>query len=147
MITVPADGNHTFALIKPDGVRKDLLVYILRRLEEEAGLTPTLLYRVQLKDYQVRSLYGHVETARPEIWEDMLAEYTSGPSIAMVLQGREPVTDAPERWRRLMGCTRSAQAAPGTIRALFGDYEVVHKNVVHGSDSVEAAVREIGLFS
>jgi nucleoside-diphosphate kinase len=129
--------ERTLILIKPDAFARGLTGEILARLERKGlriaairGLTMT----VELAE---RHYDEHAE--RPFFGE--LVEFiTSGPIVALVLEGVQAVKAA----RQLMGATNPLEAAPGSIR---GDFAVeTGQNMVHGSDSPESAAREIGLF-
>jgi nucleoside-diphosphate kinase len=129
--------ERTFAMIKPDGVRR--------------GLTPELLARIQRKGYRLVGLKQMVisrETAETHYAEhkerpffgDLVAFITGGPVVAMALEGENAIAG----WRAMMGATNPANAAPGTVRADFAT--TTQDNVTHGSDSSESAERELKLF-
>ncbi|WP_041221979.1 nucleoside-diphosphate kinase [Deinococcus proteolyticus] len=129
--------ERTFAMIKPDGVRRGLTAEILRRIELKGYRT------VGLKLYQIpretaESHYGE-HSAKP-FFGELVDFITSGPVVAIALEGENAIAG----WRSMMGATNPANAAPGTIR---GDFATsVGENVTHGSDSPESAQRELALF-
>ncbi|RJF72726.1 nucleoside-diphosphate kinase [Deinococcus cavernae] len=129
--------ERTFAMIKPDGVRR--------------GLTPEILARIHRKGYRVVGLKQMViprEVAQAHYGEhkerpffgELVDFITGGPVVAIALEGENAITG----WRAMMGATNPANAAPGTIRADFAT--TTGENVTHGSDSPESAERELGLF-
>lgn len=130
-------SENTFIMVKPDGVRRGLVGEILNRFERK-GLT---LERIRLltvdEDLARRHYAEHVERS---FFPELLAFITSGPAVAMEWSGEGAVGVA----RTVMGSTDPKAAAPGTIRGDFGLQ--VTENLVHGSDSVESAQRELGLF-
>ncbi len=127
----------TFSIIKPDGVKKNLIGKIVTKFEEQ-GLEVAAMKRALLSTREAQGFYAE-HKARPFFGE--LVEYmTSGPVVLMVLRGH----DAVAKNRKIMGATNPADAAEGTIRKLFG--ESIGVNTVHGSDSAAAAAREIHYF-
>ncbi|MCO1338433.1 nucleoside-diphosphate kinase [Kocuria polaris] len=133
--------ERTLVLVKPDGVERQLTGTILARIEAKG-------YRiVGLKqvDATRELLEQHYEEHVGKPFYEPLVEFMlSGPSVAVVLEGHRVI----EGFRSLAGTTDPTTAAPGTIRGDFGrDWgEKVQKNLVHGSDSVESAEREIGIW-
>lgn len=129
--------ENTFIMVKPDGVRRRLVGEIISRFENK-GLS---LERIRLlsidKDLAQRHYAEHVEKA---FFPELLSFITSGPVVAMEWSGESAVAVV----RTVMGATDPRQAAPGTIRGDLG-LEVT-ENLVHGSDSLESAERELGLF-
>jgi len=129
--------EKTLVLIKPDGVRRNLIGEVVSRFENR-GLSVSAMSMVQLTPDIAREHYkDHVEKPFYPNLEEFI---TSGPLVAMILRGDNAV----EAVRSTMGSTNCAQAAPGTIRGDFG--LTMTENIVHGSDSVESAEREIGIF-
>lgn len=124
-------------MVKPDGVRRGLVGEVVRRFENK-GLRLRALKLMQV----TRELaFEHYAEHREKAFFPELVDFiTSGPSVAMVLEGREAVLVA----RSVMGVTDPAKAQPGTIRGDFG-LEIT-ANIVHGSDSPESAQREIALY-
>ena len=122
---------------KPDGVRRGLVGEIISRFERK-GLKLERLRSLTIDEDLARRHYAeHVDKG---FFGDLLAFITSGPVVAMEWSGHDAVGAA----RSLMGATNPADAGPGTIRGDFG-LEVT-ENLVHGSDSVESAQRELGIF-
>lgn len=138
---VPAayTGVHerTFLAVKPDGVQRRLVGEIVRRFERK-GFKLVALKLVQASEELLREHYAEL---RERPFFGRLVKYMgSGPVVAMVWQGLDVVRAS----RALIGATNPADATPGTIR---GDFCIeVGKNVIHGSDSVESARREIALW-
>lgn len=124
-------------MIKPDGVRRGLVGEIVQRLEGK-GLT---LKAMKLMHIDTDLAGQHYREHRDKPFYGELIQFiTSGPVVAMVVQGREATSVV----RLLMGATDPAKAAPGTIR---GDLALdLTQNVVHGSDSPESAASEIELY-
>ncbi len=129
--------QRTLVLVKPDGVQRGLIGEVISRLENR-GLKIAGLKLLQLSDDAARSHYGaHVD--KP-FFQGLVSFITSAPLAAMVVEGK----DAVDTVRKTMGETDPAKAAPGTIR---GDLaQDIGRNIVHGSDSPEAAATEIALF-
>jgi nucleoside-diphosphate kinase len=129
--------ERTLSIIKPDGVRKNLIGEILRRFEA-GGLVIRAVKMVRLRKADAQAFYA-VHKERP--FYDSLTDFmSSGPIVVSVLEGK----DAIARNRELMGATDPAKAAPGTIRKDFADS--VEVNTVHGSDAPGTAAQEIGFF-
>jgi nucleoside-diphosphate kinase len=129
--------ERTLILLKPDCVQRRLVGPVLSRFEQK-GLRLAALKLVQASRALAEKHY-EVHKTRP-FYESLLSFLTSGPTVALVLEGREAVVVA----RNLIGATDGAKAAPGTIR---GDYALsVQNNLIHGSDSVENAKQEIALW-
>lgn len=129
--------ERTFAIIKPDAVEGKVAGKIISRIEEE-GFDIIAMKRLFLSKKEAEGFY-HVHAAR-SFFPDLVAYMTSGPVIAMVLQKENAI----KSWRDIMGATNPADAAPGTIRKLFG--KNIEKNATHGSDAPETAKFEIGYF-
>jgi nucleoside-diphosphate kinase len=130
-------AERTLVLIKPDAMQRRLAGEILGRLEQR-GLSVRAAKLVQVD----RDLAGrHYEEHKEKPFFDELVEFiTSSPTLALVLEGESAVTVV----RTTMGATNPANAAPGTIR---GDLALaMPDNLVHGSDSLESAEREIALW-
>src|ERR1700722_589635 len=129
--------ERTFSIIKPDATRRNLTGKI-NAVIEDSGLRIVAQRRVKMSQEQAEDFYG-VHQDKPFFGE--LVEFmTSGPVVVQVLEGK----DAVARYREVMGATNPANAAPGTIRQLYA--ESFTGNSVHGSDSPENAVIEIGQF-
>src|SRR5438034_7044382 len=129
--------QQTFILLKPDGVHRRLVGTIIRRFEQK-GLRLAGLKLVQAVRTLAEQHYA-VHKGKP-FYESLLQFLTSGPTVAMVWEGREAVQVA----RTLMGPTDGTKAPPATIR---GDFALsVQNNLIHGSDSPENARAEIALW-
>ena len=129
--------EQTLALVKPDGVQRGLGGTIISRLEAR-GLRIVAMKMLQVSRYMALKHYG-VHQGKP-FFDGLVDFITSGPVIAMVLEGRSAV----EMVRSTMGVTDPLKAQPGTIR---GDLAVdMGRNLIHGSDSPETAAQEIALF-
>jgi nucleoside-diphosphate kinase len=129
--------ERTLSIVKPDGVRKNVIGEVYRRFEQ-AGLKIVAARMMKLSQAQAEGFYA-VHRERP-FFKDLVSYMTSGPVIVQVLEGDAAVA----RHREIMGATDPKKAAPGTIRADLA--ESIEQNVVHGSDSLENAAREIGYF-
>ena len=130
-------SERTLSIVKPDGVQKNIIGEILCRFEK-AGLKVVAAKMMKLDKNLAGSFY-EVHKERP-FYPALVNYMMSGPVFVSVLEGPEAV----KMNRDLMGATDPKQAAPGTIRADFA--ESIDANVVHGSDSVENAAREIKFF-
>ena len=129
--------ERTFALLKPDAVQRGLAGRILSRFEQR-GLKIVGLKMMRASRQLAESYYA--EHKGKPFYEPLMSYITSGPVVAMVLEGDGAVAIV----RKMMGKTNSAEAEPGTIR---GDFALtIGRNVIHGSDSPESAKREIGFF-
>ena len=129
--------DRTLILIKPDAYGRGLTGEIIARFERK-GFRICALKRMELTRELAARHYGEHE-GKP-FYEPLVDFITSGPLVALVIEGREAVETA----RRLIGPTDPVEAGPGSIR---GDYGMeVQKNLVHGSDSPESAAREIETF-
>jgi nucleoside-diphosphate kinase len=129
--------ERTLILLKPDAVQRRLVGDLLAKFERK-GLRLVALKLVQC-DKALAEKHYEVHKERP-FYGSLISFLTSGPTVALVLEGREAVTVA----RNLIGATDGVKAAPGTIR---GDYAIsVQNNLVHGSDSAENAAKEIALW-
>ena len=129
--------ERTLSIVKPDGVEKNLIGEVYRRFEQ-SGLMIVAARMMHLSRKEAEGFYA-VHRERP-FFKDLCAYMTSGPVIVQVLEGDNAVA----RHREIMGATDPQKAAPGTIRADLA--ASIEENVVHGSDSVENAAREIGYF-
>ena len=129
--------ERTLSIVKPDGVRANLIGEVLRRFES-AGLTVVALRMILLTREQAQAFYA-VHRQRP-FYESLATFMSSGPVVVSVLEGENAI----QRNRELMGATNPKDAAPGTIRKEYASS--VQENVVHGSDGPETAREEIGFF-
>ncbi|MBV9942816.1 MAG: nucleoside-diphosphate kinase [Solirubrobacterales bacterium] len=129
--------ERTLILIKPDAFARGLTGEIIARFERKGlGLVAMNLMTM------TRDLAGrhYAEHAGKSFYEELVTFITSGPLVAIVLEGEAAVVAA----RQVIGATDPLQATTGSIR---GDFAVaVGQNMVHGSDSTESAVREVALF-
>jgi len=133
--------DRTLVIVKPDGVRRGLTGEVLRRIEAK-GYVVVELRRLSARADQLAAHYAEHE-GKP--FYDPLVEFmSSGPVVAAVVEGHGAI----EGFRSLAGATNPTSAAPGTIRGDLGrDWgSKVQQNIVHGSDSVESAAREIGIW-
>ena len=129
--------ERTLSIVKPDGVQKNVIGEVCRRFEQ-AGLRIVAARMRRLTQAEAEGFYA-VHRERP-FFRDLVSYMTSGPVIVQALEG----DDAVARHREIMGATDPKKAAPGTIRADLATS--IERNVVHGSDSLENAAREIGYF-
>lgn len=129
--------EHTFTMIKPDGVERGLVGEIISRFEDK-GMNLEKIRKLTIDEKLARRHYAeHVD--RP-FFSELLEFIISGPVIAMEWSGESAISIC----RNLMGATDPKEAAPGTIR---GDYGiVVTNNLVHGSDGPQSAARELEIF-
>ncbi len=129
--------QRTLILLKPDCVQRRLVGAILGRFEQK-GLRIAALKLVHASRALAEQHYA-VHKGKP-FYDSLLQFLTSGPTVALVLEGREAVVVA----RNLIGATDGVKAPPGTIR---GDYALsVQNNLIHGSDSPENAAAEVALW-
>jgi nucleoside-diphosphate kinase len=130
-------NEHTFIMVKPDGVTRGLVGEIISRFERK-GLNLERIRGLQIDEALAREHYAeHVDKG---FFPELLEFITSGPVVAMEWSGESAISVA----RAVMGATDPKQAAPGTIRGDLG-LEVT-KNLVHGSDGAESASRELRIF-
>ncbi len=129
--------ERTLSLIKPDGVKRDLIGEILRFYEKE-GLKVVALKMLRLSKEEAKRFYI-VHKERP-FYEELTDYMSSGPIVALVLEGENAIA----KCRQIMGATDPAEAEEGTIRKTFALSK--GENTVHGSDSPEAAAQEIAFF-
>ncbi len=129
--------ENTFVMVKPDGVSRGLVGEVISRLERK-GLTLESVRVLSIDEELARRHYAeHVE--KP-FFPELLEFITSGPVVAMEWSGESAISVC----RDMMGATDPKAAAPGTIRGDFG--LAVTQNLVHGSDSLESAERELAIF-
>ncbi len=129
--------ERTLSIIKPDGVSRNLIGTVIRRLEEE-GLNILALKMIRMTKAQAKGFYN-VHEGKP-FFESVTDFMSSGPCVVMVLEGEDVI----KKYRKLMGATNYKEAEEGTIRREFATD--IEKNIVHGSDSEENARFEIGYF-
>jgi nucleoside-diphosphate kinase len=130
--------DRTLFICKPDAVERGLAGELLARLERKGLRLVAAELRTIDADTARRHYAEHVDKA---FFADLLAFITRSPSLLVVVEGPE---DTWKVVRALMGVTNPREAAPGTIRGDLG--LVTTENLVHGSDSIESAEREIGIF-
>jgi nucleoside-diphosphate kinase len=129
--------ERTLVLVKPDAMQRGLAGEIVSRLERR-GLRIAGLKLLQVDRALAEKHYG--EHAGKPFYEGLVGYITACPIVAAVFEG----TDAVESVRSRMGKTNPRDAAPGTIRGDFG--LEIGRNLIHGSDSVASAEREVALF-
>lgn len=131
-------SDRTLVLLKPDAVERKLAGQVISRFEDK-NLD---IVAMELRSLDADTLAKHYEEHVGKGFYGELVEFMSrGPVVAMVIEGPE---DTWQVVRNMMGATNPRDAAPGTIR---GDLGILFtENLVHGSDSLESATREIGIF-
>jgi nucleoside-diphosphate kinase len=129
--------ERTFAIIKPDAVKKKVAGQILARIED-SGLDIIGMKKITLSEQAAQGFYA-VHKERP-FFGDLVKFMTSGPVVALALEGEGAI----KKWRDLMGPTNSNDAPAGTMRGDFGTD--VEQNATHGSDAPETASLEISYF-
>ncbi|HEX3517912.1 MAG TPA: nucleoside-diphosphate kinase [Solirubrobacteraceae bacterium] len=129
--------DRTLILVKPDAFARNLSGEIIARFERKGLKIVALRHMTVTRELAERHYAEHAE--RP-FFGELVDFITSGPIVAMMLEGQDAVKAA----RQLIGATNPLEAAPGTIR---GDFAIdMGTNMVHGSDSPESATREADLF-
>jgi len=133
--------ERTLVLIKPDGVRRSLVGEVISRIESKGYSIVGV--RMMNADRSILERHYAEHQGKP-FYEPLLEFMTSGPIVALIAEGNRVI----EGFRSLAGATDPTVAAPGTIRGdLARDQGTkVVQNIVHGSDSVESATREIAIF-
>ncbi|HUL24039.1 MAG TPA: nucleoside-diphosphate kinase [Thermodesulfobacteriota bacterium] len=129
--------ERTLSIVKPDAVQKHLIGEVIKRFES-SGLKVVGLKMISMDRKQAEGFYA-VHRGKP-FFESLTAFMSSGPSVVMVLEGK----DAISKTRELMGATDPKKAKEGTLRQQFATN--IEKNVVHGSDAPETAAFEIRYF-
>ena len=129
--------ERTFVMLKPDAVQRSLIGEIITRLER-CGLTLVAMKFIKISDELAKQHYAEHD-GKP-FYDKLVSYITSGPVVPMVWEG----TNAVDFVRKLLGVTDPQEAAPGTVRADFG--QEIGRNIIHGSDSPASAEREINLF-
>ena len=127
----------TFFMVKPDGVRRNIIGDLVNRAEKE-GFVIKKMKMMKISTELAEMHYA--EHAEKPFFNDLVSFITSGLVVAMEVEGDNAILAI----RELMGATNPAEAEPGTIRGDLGSK--LEENVVHGSDSEESAQRELGLF-
>ena len=129
--------ERTLSIVKPDGVKANLIGEVYRRFEK-AGLSIIAARMLRLSQREAEGFYA-VHRERP-FFKDLVRYMSSGPVIVQVLEGEGAI----QRNRDIMGATDPKKAAPGTIRADLA--ASIEQNVVHGSDAPQTAANEIAYF-
>ncbi len=129
--------EQTFIALKPDAVQRGYIGEIIQRFERK-GFKLAGLKLMHLSREKAETHYG--EHKDKPFFGGLVEFITSGPIVAMAWEGNNVVAEA----RKMMGATNPKDSAPGTIR---GDFAVdLGRNIIHGSDSVESAQRELSIF-
>jgi nucleoside-diphosphate kinase len=129
--------ERTLILVKPDAFARNLTGEIIARFERKGLRLVALKQMTMARDLAAEHYAEHEGKA---FFDELVSFITSGPLVAMVLEGDHAVQAA----RQVIGATNPLEATTGSIR---GDFAIeVGKNMVHGSDGPESAVREVGLF-
>jgi nucleoside-diphosphate kinase len=129
--------ERTLILVKPDAFTRSLTGEIIARFERKGLRLVALQQMTMTRELATRHYAEH--EGKP-FYEELVEFITSGPLVAMVLEGEQAVVAA----RQVIGATNPLEANTGSIR---GDYAIeVGQNMVHGSDSPQSAAREVGLF-
>jgi nucleoside-diphosphate kinase len=129
--------ERTLILVKPDAFARNLSGEIIARFERKGLRLVALQLMTMTRELASRHYAEH--EGKP-FYEELVEFITSGPLVAMVLEGEQAILAA----RQVIGATNPLEAATGSIR---GDYAIeVGQNMVHGSDAPESAAREVGLF-
>lgn len=132
-----ANMEETLVLVKPDGVKKHICGEVIARFERK-GLSIKAIKIIQVPVELAKKHYAEHEGKG--FFNDLIAFITSGPVLAMVIEGENAVAAV----RQINGATDPLKAVPGSIR---GDFATsIDENVVHASDAPETAAREIGLW-
>jgi nucleoside-diphosphate kinase len=129
--------ERTLILVKPDAFARNLTGEIIARFERKGLRLVAMRLMTMSRDLAARHYAEHEGKG---FYEELVTFITSGPLVAMVLEGEQAVVAA----RQVIGATNPLEATTGSIR---GDYAIeVGQNMVHGSDSPESAAREVALF-
>tara|TARA_B100000131_G_scaffold70443_1_gene66756 strand:- start:19681 stop:20079 length:399 start_codon:yes stop_codon:yes gene_type:complete len=129
--------EKTLSIIKPDGVKKNLIGAILNRFEQ-AGFKITEIKLIQLTVEEAGDFY-EMHRGKP-FFDNLVSFMTSGPCMPFVIEGENAIKSV----REIMGATNPDDASAGTIRFDYADS--IDSNIIHGSDSKESADREISFF-
>jgi nucleoside-diphosphate kinase len=129
--------ERTLSIVKPDGVKKNLIGELIKRFEQK-GLRIAALKMLRMSVDDAKGFYI-VHKERP-FYNSLTGFMSEGPIVVVVVEGENAISKV----RELMGATNPKDAAPGTIRADFAS-DIEH-NIVHGSDSKESASYEIPYF-
>ncbi len=129
--------ERTFLAVKPDGVQRGLVGQVVHRFESR-GFTLVGLKLIKVSRELAEQHYG--EHKEKPFFSGLVDFITSGPVVAMVWEGKGVVAAA----RKTIGATNPLNAEPGTIRGSYGID--IGRNIIHGSDAIETAQREIDLW-
>lgn len=129
--------ERTFLMLKPDAVQRGLVGQVIARFESK-GFKLVGMKLMQVDQALAEEHYA--EHRGKPFFEPTVNYITSSPVVAMVWEGKNVVASA----REMMGATNPANASPGSIRGAFG--VDISRNIIHGSDSVGSANREISLY-
>lgn len=129
--------ERTFVMIKPDGVQRGLVGEVITFFEKKGFKIIALKMMKISRELAEQHYRDHIGKS---FFKGLVDYMTSRPVVAMILEGKDAVSTV----RNLMGATDPLKAAPGTIRGIYGID--VGRNIIHGSDSLQNAEREITLF-
>lgn len=129
--------EQTFLMVKPDGVERGLIGEIIGRIERK-GFIIREMKMMNVTEELAKAHYE--EHAKKPFFGELVTFLTSGPVVALRVEGADVVAVS----RLMIGKTKPLEAAPGTIRGDFAN--TMSENVIHGSDSVESAERELALW-
>ncbi|SEL67717.1 nucleoside-diphosphate kinase [Streptacidiphilus jiangxiensis] len=133
-----SSSERTLVLLKPDAVSRGLIGEIVSRIERKANWR---IAAMELRTLDAATLEQHyAEHVGKPFYEPLMGFMSSGPSVAMIIEGESVI----EGIRLLAGKTNPLEAGPGTIRGDFAT--ITRENLIHASDSVESAEREIKIF-
>ncbi len=128
--------ERTYVMVKPDGVQRGLVGEVIRRIEKR-GLKIVAMRMNVISKELARKHYA--EHSQKPFFNSLIEFITSGPSVSMVVEGKNAISVM----RSIAGATNPANASQGTVR---GDFALdTGRNIIHASDSLEAAKREIGI--
>jgi nucleoside-diphosphate kinase len=129
--------ERTLSIVKPDGVKKNLIGEVIKRFEQQ-GLRIAAMRMLRMSIDDAKGFYI-IHNERP-FYDSLTSFMSEGPVVVVVVEGENAINKV----RQIMGATNPKDAAPGTIRADFAS-DIEH-NIVHGSDSRESAAYEIPYF-
>jgi nucleoside-diphosphate kinase len=129
--------ERTLSIVKPDGVKKNLIGEVIKRFEQQ-GLRIAAMRMLRMSIDDAKGFYI-VHKERP-FYDSLTSFMSEGPVVVVVVEGENAINKV----RQIMGATNPKDAAPGTIRADFASN--IEHNIVHGSDSRESAAYEIPYF-
>ncbi len=131
------NSQRTLVLVKPDGVQRALIGEIISRLEKRGLMLIAMDFRQITKEFAEKHYYMH--KGKP-FYKGLIEYITASPLVAMIWEGTEAISAV----RQTVGATNPLEADPGTIRHDFS--LLTSRNLIHASDSVESAEREIELW-